>query len=355
MEVFATHEHSVQFFWPDMMDTVDEIAIFGAGGRGRSFAKLMKEHGIKTRLYIDNSPPSDGSVDGIPVKKTEAATADDLNIPVVICCYDSSVYYDLANQFERVVFDFRSNEFFQTIKQVARFAPQVKADMERLADKDSQQCYAGLATHVYNGDRYYRRKPKFRCFRHPQVHVEKGSTVLAIGSYTGVFPIDFCRQTNGDVTVHSFEPNPLNFSTLCANVHQSGYEKSIILNCSAIWSDTGVKFLDDPSKTAVSSVKEKDGKVAVYAWSIDDYVKAMNLEPDFIVLERAGIGEMILKSGRETIKRLKPKLMFPVCPGTTPIVDKILELVPEYTLYFTDHKVRPNNIYSGFLYAINRE
>lgn len=352
MEVFATHERAVNFFWPDLMDTEPEIAIFGAGGRGRGFAKLMNEHGIKTQLFIDNNPPSSGSVDGVPVKTPEAAVGDGLSVPVVICCYDSSVYYDLANQFEQVVFDFRANEFLQTMEQVARFVPQVKADMDRLADEESRQCYAGIATHVYNGDRYYRRKPRFRCFRHPKVHVEKGSTVLAIGSYTGVFPIDFCRQTDGDISVHSFEPNPLNFSTLCANVHQSGYEKSVVLNCSAIWSDTGVKFLDDPNKTAVSSVREEEGKVAVYAWSIDDYVAAMHLEPDFIVLERAGIGEMILESGKETIRRLKPKLMFPVCPGTTPIIDRILELVPEYSLYFTDHKVRPNKIYSGFLYAI---
>ena len=347
------HQKKEFFFWPNMLGAYDEVIVFGAGGRGRQFAEFLSKNNIRTLFFMDNDETKIGTkIDGLDVRPVDAVQELSGNVPVVISCYKKGeVFLQIAPMYGPVFFDFRDNEYLAYVDQVEKFQGRVETDLDLLEDEESKRSYAGIALEVYNDDFRHRIRSPYKNLRHPRVHAETDDVILAIGVNTGNYVIDICQQTEGRCEVHCFEPNNLYFPRLCRNIFNSGYQDSTVLHCGGIWKNRGVSFFSDPFDMARGRVNEGSGQLAIYTWSVDEYVEFCGLRPNLIEIERAGMENVILECGRKTISTFKPRLIIKICPGTSDFLHKLHELVPEYKFYFGDHDLIYKKSLVGFLYA----
>ena len=351
MHDLIRHPPTDIYFWPDMVDRFPEILIFGAGGRGVKFAAFLKKRSVAAVAFLDNDPAKQGTaINGIPIHAPDQGVHKDL--PVVVCCHDRKVYYELIKSYDEVYLDFRDNEFVHHVEHIDNFRANVERDLDFLEDDYSRQSYLGLALKSYDGTVAYRCKPPFRCYEHPVVHAEQDDIIYDIGPYHGLFATHFCLQTGNSCFIHAFEPNHANLAECLNTLVKAGIQNNVMAHMAGIWYDSGIHYLDDPNKTAVSSLSDNSGTYPVKTWTIDDYVAFSGQVPTFIVLERAGLGEMVLQSAHKSISTYKPRLMLPVCPGAGDIISQLHELSLGYAFYFTDHKSLAKEIFTGFLYAI---
>lgn len=353
MQTLSRHEKQHFYYWPELIGSHERVVIFGAGGRGRQFSRLLKERGVATECFLDNDASKHGTtVDDIPVIAPDATTDAQRALPLVIACFSRGIFLQLASLFPNMYFDFNSNEYLSYVSQIENFEGLVENTLTLFADEESKACYAGLAEEVYSGTTDYRYRARYRRLEHPRVHVRPGDTVIGIGANTGTYIIDLCRNAGGDCKIHCFEPNNYYFPHLCSNIHAAGFDKNCILNCAGIWKTTGVTFLSNPFDMARGRVDERVGKHGIFTWSLDEYVASHSLKPTLIEVERAGLENVLMECARETIATYKPRLIIKCSPGTSDVVAELKKLVPEYTFYYGDHDLDTKRSLVGFLYAI---
>lgn len=313
MHDMITHDKMVHFFYPDLCGEYQEIVIYGAGNRGRKFMALMEERGVKTRAFIDADSKKHGTrVNGVTVFAPGDEALSSMNLPIVVCCYQQSVYYDLVNRYENVYVDFREHEFIYDVDHLANFNRIVEHDAQLFADEYSRNSYLGLALRSYDSTIEYRVRPPFRCYDHPVVRAMENDVIFDVGPYNGLFASHFIHQTSGSCHIHAFEPNHLNLALFLERIKKEGFLDNVTTHWAGVWTESGIRYLDNPAKTAVASVMEDGGEYPVRTWSLDDYAASIGIDPDFIVLERAGLGEMVIESSRDILLRRKPRLMFPM-------------------------------------------
>lgn len=181
-------------------------------------------------------------------------------------------------------------------------------------------------------------------YAHPHVGVAKGDNIISIGTFYGMPLRLFFNQTGRDCRVHCFEANANIYAQLCKNIVAWDMSERVVPVCAAIWSKTGMYAFDsqggvgggnviDPS-TGKHPVRETVD-LAIYAYSIDDYVKQTGFIPTLIENGRIGITPQVLDGARDTIAKHKPKLIL-LDFVHSDSVKMLKELVPEYRVFYSE-------------------
>jgi FkbM family methyltransferase len=178
----------------------------------------------------------------------------------------------------------------------------------------------GLECHLPGGESV-RISPEFRYISwNPDEYsafkqrVAPGDVVLDIGANVGCYSLLFGQWVGESGRVYAFEPAPETFSGLQKHIELNRL-RAVVQPIAAAVSDTSdsADFLLNEhggmSRLAIdSSDRNGTGTVQVATTTIDEFCSRENIEPRLIKVDVEGFELMVLRGGRETIKKLGSKL-----------------------------------------------
>lgn len=145
--------------------------------------------------------------------------------------------------------------------------------------------------------------------------IKKGDIVFDIGVNFGETLLNFAKLVGDKGTAYGFEPVPFIHEKAVRNIGLNNY-KNIKLNNLALSDQEETLFFDlSPYKYNSGGVKmnKTKGKQEVKGIRLDDYIAENKIEKiDLIKIDVEGFETNVLKGGRETLKKLKPKLFIEV-------------------------------------------
>lgn len=147
-------------------------------------------------------------------------------------------------------------------------------------------------------------------------YLKPGMTFFDIGAHFGYFTLLSSILVGNEGQVHSFEPTPISFNILKANVSN---KNNVLINNYAVLSDRKIVFMNDYGieYSAFNSIyngrlqqdilsKLKEKKYEVESISIDDYVESNNVVPDFVKIDAENSEYEVLLGMEETIGKFHP-------------------------------------------------
>lgn len=138
--------------------------------------------------------------------------------------------------------------------------------------------------------------------------ISKGDVVIDIGACEGSFS---ARITKLGAYAIAVEPSNIMSKVINRLFEVRGLDKPVIVNC-LLGAETGeFYFVDNEINPGASRIVKQyeDRSYPVPMMSLDQMVRTLNLQKvDFIKCDAEGADVTILKSGRETLKRFRPKL-----------------------------------------------
>ena len=140
--------------------------------------------------------------------------------------------------------------------------------------------------------------------------VSVGGDVIEVGANIGAHTVPLAKVVQ-DAMLHAFEPQPVVFQNLCANLSINCCENVLawpfaVGGAPGRLSVPNVNYADHGNFGAVSLMQEGDG-FEVSVITLDDY--ARNLESVCLLkVDVEGMEREVILGARETIKRLRPVL-----------------------------------------------
>ncbi|KKL01552.1 hypothetical protein EIK76_03710 [Rheinheimera mesophila] len=181
-------------------------------------------------------------------------------------------------------------------------------------------------------------------YAHPQVHAVSGEKVLCIGPYLGKPLQAFAVSANHSFTAHCLEANPYTYAELCINIVSWKMQHQVRPVCAGAWSSTGMVAFASEGHTGggvVLALDEqhplKPGEIdlAIFTYSVDDYIKESGFVPTLIESGRIGIAYDVVTGARQTIETYKPKLIILDYPDSK-VPALLKQWVPDYKIYYSE-------------------
>jgi FkbM family methyltransferase len=204
--------------------------------------------------------------------------------------------------------------------------------------------------------------------------LREGMTFVDVGAHFGYFSLLAADRVGQAGSVYCFEPSPSTFSVLELNVHDV---PNIVAENKAVWSRGGVLSFGEcvPEFSAFSSfyspriAEDQKQRVRIQkrdvpAISLDEYVEARGLHPDFIKIDAESAEMEVLRGMQTTFSRFQPMVTLEVGDASPDAPVPSRELVHyvvargyqafEYTGgAIIPHKVRDTYIYDNLLFVPN--
>lgn len=141
-------------------------------------------------------------------------------------------------------------------------------------------------------------------------HISPGSTVLDAGANIGNHTIFFSKVCQAG-SVHAFEPMRLTYSLLQRNIALNSLQ-NVTAHNAALGAEPGTaKLLSYSSGNLGMSSVSYDG--GIYPVTTIDALRLERL--DFVKIDVEGAHMEVLEGGRETLRRLKPKIWIELRPN----------------------------------------
>ena len=167
--------------------------------------------------------------------------------------------------------------------------------------------------------------------------LEPGMTFIDIGAHYGYFTLLASKIVGESGQVHSFEPTKDTYDLLCRNASSHG---NITVNNKAVYSKTTQlsfrKFGPElsafnslfPPRLDQGTLERCEMQVeTVEAVSIDDYVEATGIKPNFVKIDAESAEHFILEGMQETLKRDRPMFTLEVGDSDIAGVPSCKELI----------------------------
>jgi FkbM family methyltransferase len=143
--------------------------------------------------------------------------------------------------------------------------------------------------------------------------VTPGMTVLDIGGHVGYYTLLFAKLVGPTGKVVAFEPLPENFGALERNIELNALPQVRTVP-QALFSKSGEMDIsvpeDMPNSGDGSVVHHRGAKtVRVQATTLDEFVNAASLRPDFLKMDVEGAEHDVLLGAGETIAKSHPKML----------------------------------------------
>lgn len=144
----------------------------------------------------------------------------------------------------------------------------------------------------------------------PQIlpHINEGDTLIDIGAFIGDHTIAYARKVGRLGKVIAFEPNPTAFE--CLEYNMEGFDNVDLRKEGVSDSNHFISLTDVPTNAGMTFAEKS--KKGIKCVSID----SLNLNKlDFIKIDAEGFEHNILNGAKETIERLKPKMVIEINNG----------------------------------------
>lgn len=157
--------------------------------------------------------------------------------------------------------------------------------------------------------------------------IKRGQTVLDIGANVGLFTLLFARAVGSAGRVYAFEPGPLSFGLLKANIAINQYQHVIAENAAVLDCSGEVELFvsrSGESDNRVVGVAAEDNsryKTIVRCLAIDDYLPR-DTSIDFIKIDVQGAEFNVLKGMEKTIdSNHELQIVLEYAPGSFELSD----------------------------------
>lgn len=338
------------YFWPLLPEGVFEVAVFGAGGRGRCFAEFLRGKGIRVACFYDNDRSLQGSRIGeTPVLDPAEAPPSLRETPVVICSHAFlSIEAQLAALgFRRIYIDM--NPAVGNLRvDPARFEAQCQANYDVLEDDESRRTYLGNLLSLCLQDGRYHRLTPYPYLDFPKARIAPGDVVLNAGGFFGDPAILYCKATNNACQVHTFEPNHHIFPIHCRRLKEAGVEGCVTPNCAGIWDSTGFMYLQDLLAIGDSKTSESHGETVIFVYTVDEYCRRQGIVPSILETGHVDLVKPILDGAEAVLRDHRPQFHFSVWPFSD-VITRIKAIDERYRIYYTQHQSLIGS--GGMLYA----
>lgn len=337
-----------------------KVIIYGAGILGGELVNRLATEKVTTSFFIDSNHEKSGSLhEGVPVKHIDDVCAltnsyiviatqggyDEIEClleqklhstnSIIRLNHDLTIAAAIANPTHEMVKGLRVTGSDALLNKLLEDRDEVEIIYSKLHDQKSKRIFTMLLACSIDHDNLkllgtFLKKdsepvakwgnvalfgyPESRCyFDNELIHIEDGMHLVDIGAYDGCSTESFIRMCKQKKLTNfkslAFEPDPDNFQILAEKYSES---EDVEIRNIALWSQkTTLTF--QSSKTAVlksSSAINDEGDVIVEAIPLDE----LNFEKISIIkADPPGLDVAIevLKGATETIKRIKPTLIFP--------------------------------------------
>jgi FkbM family methyltransferase len=219
----------------------EPVFIFGTGSFGRSVARACAAKGIEVRAFIQTTPTAH-SVDGIAVRSWAGLSEGEQDLPLLIGIFNRETPFDglvaLANSagFHRIVLPYDIYAQFGTELGwrywlsgpdfLRAHVNELNDVYELLADEESKNCLEQLVKFRLGLNLSYssfkHQEPQY--FNDISLSRFKGSPIRYVdaGAYNGDSFLSL-REVHEVSAAYLFEPDPINFASLVANLQSVGH------------------------------------------------------------------------------------------------------------------------------------
>ena len=204
--------------------------------------------------------------------------------------------------------------------------------------------------------------------------LQEGMTFLDVGAHFGYFSLLAARRVGKTGSVYSFEPSPATFSVLEQNVRGV---PNIVAENKAVWSRSGTLSFGEcaPEFSGLSSFyspriaehkrqRVRIQKIDVPAISLDEYVEARELHPDFVKIDAESAEMEVLLGMQATLSRFQPTVTLEVgdiLPDAPVLSRELVQYMLDrgYQAFeyaggaIIPHKVRDKYTYDNILFVPN--
>jgi FkbM family methyltransferase len=332
------------------------LAIYGAGGCGRTVAAQAQRHGLQVVAFIDARAPELGRIDDVPCFVPDS---DDLQalaakgLPVVIGVFNYATDIRpirerlIAIGFSRVLSYQQFHElygegpnFWLTKRRLyVERAQEILDGIDLFHDELSKRIYVECMQFRLDLEGNYLNSPDIENHYLPQDLPRPRSPIRLVdaGAFKGdTIQLFLDRQIEIEA-VAAFEPDPVNYDALCsaAEGYRDRMSELILLPCGVGARTELVRF----SAGAGASSAIGPGETIIQVISLDDVLPAFS--PSFLKLDIEGAEEDALRGAVRLMRRDRPMLAVSVYHApehlwTIPALIHLLQ--PEYHLALRYHQ-----------------
>lgn len=315
---------------------LDTFLLAGEGEFGLNALKALQALSGKTIVaYVSDDPKINSSQLGCPVLPLNVVAKEYPRLPVI--CASKNNFY-LAQQLLA---------YFSQVYLYRQALPDLIKNVEFLADDLSKELLISHCEMIHNNVYVNNFSEQGGTqYEHEKVAIAEHEHILCIGPYLGNPLKAFAERSNNKFIAHCLEANPYVYAQLCRNIVLWNMKDKVIPVCAGAWSETGMVSFAGESHTGGGNIELESQAMtplsldlAIYAYSVDDYLKMTGFTPSLIESGRIGIAEHVVAGASEYIKVNKPKLILLDYPqSNTPALLKAL--VPEYKIYYSEcHRI----------------
>ena len=144
-------------------------------------------------------------------------------------------------------------------------------------------------------------------------YAKRGMCAFDIGAHLGYYSLLLAKCVGPAGRVVSFEPSPVNFSTLQRNILLNNLDTVELINL-AVFSKSGtiemsVSSTDTASGDWSINRRANGDSIQVQTISLDQFCETNQVLPDFLKIDVEGAEYDVLIGGRETIGRSQPTML----------------------------------------------
>lgn len=336
-----------------------EVFLYGAGATGSWYLKVLKEHNVKIKAFIDDYNKVDSEIDGIPVKNPAILKKDNKEEMIVLL---SNIYiketlkrleamqlpnlsvFEMMDEYyadlvkdswlKRLSHD-ALKQFSQKIEELKLFILEDKS--RKILDEITKYLLSGnyhstsIFKELYEGEPHYLIPEVLKCFRGKKINVVDG------GAYYGEL-LTQMQEVGLNVGHHyCFEISQKNFKELeKVRDHTCGETEMICIN-KGLWDQPSVLYVEN--QEAWAKVSQTETGETVDLITLDQFFED-NEKIDFIKMDIEGAEMKALKGGEQMLINHRPVLAISIYHQLDDFVEIPLylnEILRDYTFLIRHH------------------
>jgi FkbM family methyltransferase len=138
-----------------------------------------------------------------------------------------------------------------------------------------------------------------------------GQVVLDIGTNVGEVLMNFAKRVGPEGRVIGFEPNPATLAKCRHNLLLNAFE-NVELHGVALGDKSGEAFLGHPQAGNAGADRIGSAGIPIKLTTLDEFAAGLD-RIDLIKIDVEGFDLKVLRGGKQTLKRLRPKLFVELC------------------------------------------
>lgn len=140
------------------------------------------------------------------------------------------------------------------------------------------------------------------------------SSALVAGAHIGYYPI-ILSKANPKMLIYAFEPNPLNYERLLANLSLNEID-NVKTECAALGDVIAEKnmIFDSGQSTLVETSRKFDSQGMVSVLTADSFFRDKNNPPELMIFDAEGYEMNIFKGAISIIEKFHPDIIFEINP-----------------------------------------